>query len=154
MKKVAAVLTLLVLVGACKSSTKTSAPTTTARNSGAGTPVSASPGVTSPPATTPATAKSGPLQHAEDVTITSCAPDATTHYYAAMVTITNHSSKTSNYSITIAFDSPDGATQYDTGLVAADNLGPGQSKMDSATSLKDAAGPYTCKLADVTRYAS
>jgi hypothetical protein len=93
--------------------------------------------------------------HAEDITITSCAADPTTGYLAAGVTVKNNSSKTSNYLATIAFESKDGATQLDTGLVAVNNLGPGQVSNQTAGGLNVAppAG-YNCKLADLTRYAS
>jgi hypothetical protein len=89
------------------------------------------------------------------VTITSCTADATTGYLAAAVTVKNNSSKTSNYIITIAFESKDGAKQLDTGLVAVNNLGSGQSSDQTAGGLKAApAGGYNCKIADLTRYAT
>ena len=43
------------------------------------------------------------------------------------VTITNHSSKRSDYMITVALESADGHTQYDTADVYAQNLEPGQT---------------------------
>jgi hypothetical protein len=95
------------------------------------------------------------VDHAEDVTITACTADTTTGYLDAKVKVTNHSSKTSNYAITIAFESKDGSEQLDTGIVAVNNLAPGQSSDQDAVSLKSApAGGYNCKLADLTRYAS
>jgi hypothetical protein len=92
---------------------------------------------------------------AGDVSITSCKPDATTGYLAANVTVTNHSSKTSNYIITVAFDTMTGNQQLDTTPVAVDNLDPGQVSHQLAVGLSAApAGGYTCKIADITRYAS
>jgi hypothetical protein len=93
--------------------------------------------------------------HAEDVAITGCVADATTGYLQASVTVKNNSSKTSNYAITIAFESKDKTKQLDTGLVAVNDLASGQSSDQTAIGLSPApAGGYTCKLADITRYAS
>jgi hypothetical protein len=44
------------------------------------------------------------------------------------VTITNHSSKRSDYAITVALESADGKQQFDTADVFVQNLEPGQSK--------------------------
>jgi len=99
-------------------------------------------------------ASSRPPAHSEDVTIAACANDDA-GYAAAKVVVTNHSSKTSNYAITIAFESPDGKTQIGTGLVAVDNLAAGQSSSpQDAISMQTPSGIYTCKLADLTRFAS
>lgn len=95
-----------------------------------------------------------PLQHGSDVSITSCHADPATGFLDAKVTVTNNSSKASNYSITIAFDSANGAKQLDTGLVAVDNLAAGQSSDQDAISVTTATPGYTCKVADATRYAS
>jgi hypothetical protein len=71
------------------------------------------------------------------------------------VSITNHSSSESNYIVTVAFNSPDGKTQYDTGDAAADNLGTGQTTTQTADSLKsDVPAGFVCKVVDVTRYAA
>jgi hypothetical protein len=43
------------------------------------------------------------------------------------VTVTNHSSKRSDYMITVALESADGHTQYDTADVYVQNLEPGQT---------------------------
>jgi hypothetical protein len=68
----------------------------------------------------------------------------------------NHSSKTSNYLITVAFESPDGKTQLDTGNAVVNNLASGQSATETADSLKSELNSqkFVCKVADVTRYAS
>lgn len=95
------------------------------------------------------------LQHASDVSVNSCTADPTTGFVTAKVTVTNNSSKPSNYAITIAFQSKDGSTQLDTGLVAVNNLAPGQTSQQEANGLKTApADGYDCKVADATRYAS
>lgn len=93
------------------------------------------------------------VDHADDVKITSCAPDEY-GYVQAGVTVTNTSSKPSTYSVTIVFESPDKATQIGTGLVFVDRLAPGQSTPQTASALEKAAGAYVCSVGDVTRYAS
>jgi hypothetical protein len=147
-----AIIAGVTSVGSKKSSsTVTPTPATAATS----TPGSAN-GAPKAAATTaaPKPSVSAPA-HAEDVTITSCTADATTGYLAAAVTVKNNSSKTSNYIITIAFESKDGAKQLDTGLVAVNNLGSGQSSDQTAGGLKAApAGGYNCKIADLTRYAT
>lgn len=101
------------------------------------------------------TASSGAHPAANDVSITQCGLDSTTETPQATVHITNHSSSESNYAVTVAFNSSDGKTQYDTGLAAADNLGTGQSTDQTAVSLKSGVpGGFTCKVVNVTRYAS
>ena len=74
----------------------------------------------------------------------------------AALTVTNNSSKTSNYIITVAFEGPGGSQQLDTGNAAVNNLAPGQSASEEAVSFKKEANVegMTCKVASVTRYAS
>jgi hypothetical protein len=132
-------------VVACGSSTTSgsSSPTT-----------AATPNATTAP--TPTTAPP-PKGAKADVTITKCAPSSNEFLGAeATLSITNHSSKTSNYLITVAFDSPDGATQLDTGNAAVQNLAPSQTTTETASSLKSETRSqhFVCKVADVTRYAS
>ncbi|CAO5186465.1 conserved exported hypothetical protein [Frankia sp. AiPs1] len=119
----------------------------------AGCNTSSGGGSTSSSGSTSSKPASGPA-HAEDVAITACAADPTTSFAEAKVTVTNHSSKTSNYAITIAFESQDGKTQIGTGLVAVTNLAPGQQSPQDANSLVAATGPFTCKVAEITRYAA
>lgn len=105
----------------------------------------AAPGVTASPGGHPASA---------DVSITNCVADPATGYPQATLQITNHSSADSNYIVTVAFNSPDGKTQYDTGSAAAENLGSGQTTSQTADSFKSGGAGFICKLASVTRYAS
>lgn len=97
---------------------------------------------------------------AADVTITACTippneflgPEAT-------VKIVNGSSKASNYLVTVAFTSKDGATQLDTGNVAVNGLAPGQATEQKASSLSSdarekAKAGLACKVSDVTRFAA
>jgi hypothetical protein len=98
---------------------------------------------------------SGSHPPAADVTISKCF--MTTNQFegpAATLTILNHSSKSSNYLITVAFESSDGKTQLDTGSASVNNLAPGQTTSTDATSLKSelrSQSKFTCKVADVTR---
>lgn len=138
----AVALTTILAIAGCQSSTDKSSSDDTKTSTGSGTAKSSAP-------------KTKTIEHSEDVAITGCAADATTGYLAAAVTVTNKSSKTSNYIVTIAFESKDGKTQLDTGLVAVNNLDSGQSTNQTAGGLKAApAGGYTCKLADLTRFAA
>lgn len=93
-----------------------------------------------------------PLDHREDVTISSCATDASLNAPSAKVTVKNSSSKPSDYIVTIAFNSPDGKTQYDTGIASVSNLAPGQTGTDTATSLKQGLpAQFVCSVVDATR---
>jgi hypothetical protein len=95
------------------------------------------------------------IEHAEDVAITGCVADGDLGYLSAAVTVTNNSSKSSNYMVEIAFESKDGMKQLDTGLVMVNDLEAGQSSDQTAGGLKAApAAGYNCKLVSVTRYAA
>lgn len=91
-----------------------------------------------------------------DVSITKCElkTEFQTAYPDALVAVTNHSSKTSDYYVTVAFDNPDGS-QFDTGIASVHTLAAGQSGSDTARSLKEGApNGITCKITDVSRTAS
>lgn len=73
------------------------------------------------------------------------------------VTVTNHSSKRSDYDITIALESPDGSQQYDTAEVFITGLEPGQTKHDTGDFMGlDRRPPSTARLVlqEVQRTAS
>jgi hypothetical protein len=73
------------------------------------------------------------------------------------VTVTNHSSKRSDYLITVALESGNGRTQYDTALVTVQNLEPAQSSnQDGAFVSLTSKPPATAKLTlkEVERTAS
>lgn len=133
-----------------KSDDASTAPAAVAPSAAAASPAVVAPKPTTAPKPTPSS-----LLHGEDVAITSCTADPTTGYLSAAVTVTNNSSKTSNYAITIAFESKDGSQQLDTGLVAVNDLNAGQVSQQTALGLTAApAAGYDCKVADLTRYAS
>jgi hypothetical protein len=92
-----------------------------------------------------------------DVSITKCAlPDNQFEGPEATLSVKNNSSKASNYIIAVAFESPDGTKQLDTGDASVQSLAPGQSTEVTATSLKSElrSQQFTCKVSDVTRLAS
>lgn len=95
----------------------------------------------------------GVLSHPEDFAIATCKTDSQGNL-AATVTITNHSSKSSNYLGTLVWQTPDGKTQLDTSPIVANSLLPGQSTTVNAfsvTAAPTAANAFTCALGDFTR---
>ena len=94
----------------------------------------------------------GPLAHASDVSIDACTTDPTLNTPVAHLTVTNPSSKPSDYMITIAFEGPDGS-QIDTGDAFVQALQPNQSTKTDATSLKEGANTtgMTCKIVQADR---
>lgn len=90
-----------------------------------------------------------------DVTVNACALDPTTGFYAAKLTVVNHSSKTSDYTVEVGLTSADGTTKYDTMLANVQNLAPGQSSPQTAQSLTSGVpAGATCKVDTVDRFAS
>lgn len=161
---VVGVLVLIIVIGAIAgggSKKKNTAATVTSSSStsavvaaapvAAGTTTAAA--VVPPPVATTAKPSPAVTGAAADITISGC---VTSDFGSpeAHLTIKNNSSKTSNYIITIAFDSPDGGTQYDTGLAAVDNLTPGQTSQTDATAFKQVSTKFVCKIASATRYAA
>lgn len=90
------------------------------------------------------------LQHSEDVKIAKCARDSIGNL-DAKVKVTNHSSKASDYVITVAFESADGKNQIATGNAFVDSLQPGQSTTQDANGLKSYKKPFKCVLSDAER---
>lgn len=93
------------------------------------------------------------LQHSEDIKITKCAKSGGVlgGDYDAKVKITNHSSKPSDYVVTIAFESTNGKKQLATGDAIVDSLQPGQSSTQDADGLKSAKVAFKCVLSDAQR---
>src|SRR4051794_51936 len=89
-----------------------------------------------------------------DVTISKCAMSSNEFEGpTASLAVFNHSSKPSNYIITVTFESPDGKTQLDTANATVQNLAAGQKTSTDASSLKSElrGKKFACKVADVTR---
>lgn len=89
----------------------------------------------------------------KDVTVTKCEVDDTTDWPSAALTITNHSSKASNYIVSLEFVDKNG-TRLDEGTASTSNLAPGQTSKQTAQGLTAVKGSIRCKVTDVTRYAS
>jgi hypothetical protein len=91
---------------------------------------------------------------AADVKVKTCANEPTLNIGQPVVTVTNHTSKTSNYLITITVTTADRKTQIDTANAAVNNLEPGQTTDAQAVMGKAIPAGAVCKVAEVTRFAS
>lgn len=80
--------------------------------------------------------------------------EATIAVTYGQVTITNNSSKRSDYFVTIAAESPDGATRYDDTIVSVLGLDPGQTTTDKGLFTKEIPADAVLKLIEVQRTAS
>jgi hypothetical protein len=82
------------------------------------------------------------------------APDSI-GFRTVTMTVTNNSSKRSNYLIDVSFESADGTTQYDTSFASVNNLEPGQTTTAKAISTtKDIPVDAIVKIKTVSRLAS
>ncbi|MFB6805437.1 FxLYD domain-containing protein [Streptomyces sp. NPDC056387] len=88
-----------------------------------------------------------------DAQIKSCEVDSDMGWAKAELTITNRSSKTSNYMIQVEFVDETG-TRLGEAIAATNNLAPGQAAQQTAQGLDQIKGKITCKVTKVTRYAS
>lgn len=91
---------------------------------------------------------------AKDVTIVSCT--TTNGQPAAKVRIVNHSSKTSNYIVTVAFDSSDGNVHYRSTVSSTSDVGSGETVIRNTAVSKSSSssGNFSCKVDSVERWAS
>lgn len=112
------------------------------------------------PATPPTTqggvqSNSGNTTHppAADVTISACVVDPTTHWPDATLTVTNHSSKPSDYVIQVGFFDSTGARVAEGDDLENNVPANGVVKAD-AQGFSDVTGTVTCKLVSVDRSAS
>lgn len=88
-----------------------------------------------------------------DVKVVSCAKDEFGDWPEAKLEITNHSSKASDYMVTVEFLDADGTRKGEgTGLVS--NLSPGQTAEDTAGGTAEVPGKVTCRIVKVSRTAS
>ncbi|MFF6904543.1 FxLYD domain-containing protein [Streptomyces sp. NPDC012389] len=88
-----------------------------------------------------------------DVKITGCEVNSTTGWPKADVLITNRSSKTSNYIVSVEFVDASGKRLADA-MAASNNVAAGQEVEEDAQSLDKVSGKVSCKVTKVTRYAS
>jgi len=89
----------------------------------------------------------------EEAVIDTCAPNAATKWMEAVGTITNRTSKPSDYIVTVAFEGADGA-QLATGTASAQNVQPDQRAAFTASAIKELAAGSTCRVVEVNRLAS
>lgn len=89
----------------------------------------------------------------EDVELSTCTGDE--YSVKAGGTITNHSSKASNYSIEVEFVYESG-TRFADGLDFQTNIAPGQSSNWEALDMPSSmpTGPFTCRIVEVDRTAA
>ncbi|WP_371590686.1 MULTISPECIES: FxLYD domain-containing protein [unclassified Streptomyces] len=97
-----------------------------------------------------APSESGPRADAE---VTSCSVDSTTSWPEAKIRITNHSSRTSDYWVSVEFVDAKGEHVGDT-VATADNLASGQVANVPAGGLEEASGQVKCRITDDDRWAS
>jgi hypothetical protein len=98
---------------------------------------------------------SGTLRHpaAADVSVTSCGVDPTLKYPLAKGTVLNHSSGKSNYTFTISFLNRVGVV-VGQGIGAEGDIAAGQTATFTTYGDSAVSGPVTCKIVNVTRFAS
>ena len=80
-------------------------------------------------------------------------PDAIGMTYPS-VSVTNNSSKASDYFITIVVESADGATKYDDTIVMITGLAPGQTMTEEGIFTNERPEGAVCKITEVQRTAS
>ncbi|MGY3199789.1 hypothetical protein [Streptomyces sp. TE5632] len=90
----------------------------------------------------------------DDVEVTRCGMDGTGTFPQAELTVTNHSSKSSNYVISVEFVDGSGTRKAE-GTAALNNLASGQAAEEKAVGLSSGVpAELKCKVTKVTRYAS
>ncbi|MFD9861349.1 hypothetical protein [Streptomyces alboflavus] len=109
----------------------------------------------SPPGRDPSQEQTAPAvpDARADVRLTKCSVDPSTRWPTAELRITNHSSKTSDYSVEVEFVGADGVRIAE-GVAVASNLAPDQVANESALGVREASGKVVCRITDVMRYAS
>ncbi|MEU0157952.1 FxLYD domain-containing protein [Streptomyces sp. NPDC006261] len=110
--------------------------------------------VTAPPSKGAAAPEAKAPAGAEgDVKITGCEVSDATGWPKADVLITNRSSKTSNYIVSVEFVDGSGKRLGDA-MAASNNVAAGQEVEEDAQSLDKVSGKVSCRVTKVTRYAS
>ncbi|MFJ9707648.1 hypothetical protein [Streptomyces sp. NPDC101234] len=87
-----------------------------------------------------------------DVTIDSCAVDATTKIPKAELTVTNHGSDTATYTIQVEFVDG-GGTRVAEGAAIANSLAANQQAKETAGGTAQVTSDVTCRLGKVQRLA-
>jgi hypothetical protein len=90
-----------------------------------------------------------------DVTITGCSYDSTTTFATANVKIVNHSSKRSDYLISVDFQNSSGAQLANNFVAGGDKVDAGQTALTQAVdTLSAVPDKLVCKIKSVDRTAS
>ncbi|WP_431676022.1 FxLYD domain-containing protein [Kitasatospora sp. KL5] len=116
-------------------------------------PAAGAPSAGAPAGDAAAPAPAGDGDKTKDVEITKCSADPVLHWPSAELTITNHSSKASNYMVQVEFLDASG-TRIGEGIAATNGLAPNQKSMQKAQGATEAKGQLSCRVIDVTRYAA
>jgi hypothetical protein len=90
-------------------------------------------------------------REAADVELTDCVPTGA-GLMASTVTITNHSSKRSNYVVDVVFESADGSRQLAARTIVVNDLEPGQATQQEAGTLTPAPRRFDCRVSQVQRF--
>jgi hypothetical protein len=90
-------------------------------------------------------------REAADVELTDCVPTGAGHM-ASTVTITNHSSKRSNYVVDVVFETADGSRQLAARSLFVNDLEPGQATRQEAGTLTPAPASFDCRVSQVQRF--
>ncbi|MFI0990801.1 hypothetical protein [Streptomyces exfoliatus] len=88
-----------------------------------------------------------------DVEITACVVDPATKWPSADLLITNRSSKASNYIVNVEFVDASNK-RLSEALAASNGVAPDQQSSVKAQGTDQIATKITCRITDVTRYAS
>lgn len=89
-----------------------------------------------------------------DVKLISCGVSDALGFRYPKVLVTNGSSKTSSYLITIAFESQDGRTKYEDSTVIVNSLKSNQSTTEEGFPVSDVPKSAVCKVTEVQRTAT
>lgn len=89
-----------------------------------------------------------------DVEIARCYAEALFDHLEAEVEITNNSSEPSDYLGEVVFESENGSEQFDSSHFSASSVEPGQSTTVQVMTATEASGPFTCRIAEVDRFAA
>ncbi|QGZ51860.1 hypothetical protein GPZ77_28895 [Streptomyces sp. QHH-9511] len=88
-----------------------------------------------------------------DAKITTCEVDPVTKWAAAELLVTNRSSKASDYIVHVEFVDASGTRLSET-YASTNDVAPGQQSKVTAQGLDQVTAKITCRIKDVTRYAS
>lgn len=123
--------------------------TTSSKTTAAAAPPKAAASTPAAPAASPAKADGATA----DVEVVDCKVDSAIHWPSADLKITNHTSKSSNYMVSVEFTDASG-TRVAEGIAATNNLAAGQAAAVKAAGTSAVSGEIKCKVTNVTRYAA